>query len=130
LRDSSKGIAAPCQYSRHLLTADLERLLALEIGFVFSNWVFNPQKIWGLNNIGFVWVCFHQVSNPIYFSYLLVIIDFALIFATGRLGLFFQIKLNFSLFSTLFHLFFSLFCLFPLRFHSGLQLDLSFIIYH
>jgi len=28
-----------------------------QIGFVFSTWVFNPQKIWGLNNIGFDWVC-------------------------------------------------------------------------
>ena len=28
------------------------------IGFVFSNWVFNPPSIWGLNKIGFVWVCF------------------------------------------------------------------------
>jgi hypothetical protein len=27
-----------------------------QIGFVFSNCVFNPQKIWGLNNIGFVWL--------------------------------------------------------------------------
>jgi len=44
---------------------NLHKLLSLQnicnsnlskIGFVFSNWVFNPQKIWGLNKIGFVWL--------------------------------------------------------------------------
>jgi hypothetical protein len=34
-----------------------------QIGFVFSNCLFNPQKIWGLNNIGFVWLCFFAAQN-------------------------------------------------------------------
>jgi len=38
------------------------------------------------------WVCFHQVSNPIYFSYLLVIIEFAFFLAFYKLGLFFQLR--------------------------------------
>ncbi len=37
------------------------------------------------------WVCFHQVTNPINFSYPLVIIDFTSIFTPVQLGLFFQI---------------------------------------
>ncbi len=36
------------------------------------------------------WVCFHQVSNRIYFSYLLVIIDFSFIIPIHKLGSFFQ----------------------------------------
>ena len=36
------------------------------------------------------WVCFHQVSNQMYFSYLLVIIDFVFISALNKMGLFFQ----------------------------------------
>jgi len=34
----------------------LTRFAYFKIGFVFSNRVFNPQKIWGLNKIGFVWL--------------------------------------------------------------------------
>ena len=38
------------------------------------------------------WVCFHHVSNPIYFTYPLVIIDFEFISGSGKLALFFQIN--------------------------------------
>jgi hypothetical protein len=33
-------------------------LSRLQIGFVFSNCFSNPQQCWGLNIIGFDWLCF------------------------------------------------------------------------
>jgi len=41
----------------------LRSLEQAQIGFVFSNCVFNPQKIWGLNNIGFELALFFRRSK-------------------------------------------------------------------
>jgi len=44
-------------YFHNLLSnKTLRQFTRWQIGFVFSNRVFNPQKIRGLNNIGFVWL--------------------------------------------------------------------------
>ena len=71
-----------------------------QIGFVFSNSFYSSWRcplnaehwtliIWVC--LALNWVCFHQVSIPIYFSYPLVIIDIAFISTPVKLGLFFQI---------------------------------------
>ena len=49
-----------------------------------------------LGLFGFDWVCFHQVSNPVFFSYLLILNDFTFNLPAGKLALFFQIGLEFS----------------------------------
>ncbi len=64
---------------------------------------------------GFELALFFRRTKPHKSSQPLIIRIFTFILLFRKLGLFFQIKLNFSSFSTLSHLFFSLFWLFSLR---------------
>ena len=94
------------------------RLQVLEIGFVFFDSasrfiaIISFQKgvcvYFALSKIGFVFS--QPPTTKISVSHCLCRLKDIL--ASAKLALFFQIKLHFSSFSTLFHLFFSLFCLF------------------
>jgi len=79
-----------------LLPAELHQLTlahALFFQIAFRNTL---NAVLNTNKLALNWVCFHQVSNPINFSYPLVIIVFAFILPFHKLGLFFQINHEFT----------------------------------